>query len=126
MKSIYNCFSGYLFFSLRIFLAFNLKAFVTTQTLDKLIAAAPNIGFSVIPNTGYHTPAARGGRRADILELPANGQKAKSEYSGDRSGTYHCNKAAFDDGQLPGGGKHLRQGYLHELPAEAEIGRAHV
>ena len=39
---------------------FSLKAFVTTQKLDKLIAAAPNIGFNCQPNIGIQTPAARG------------------------------------------------------------------
>ena len=35
-------------------------ALVTTQKLDKLMAAAPNIGFNFHPKTGYHTPAANG------------------------------------------------------------------
>src|SRR5699024_4326602 len=39
---------------------FRRRAFVTTQKLDRLIAAAPNMGFSVQPKTGIHTPAARG------------------------------------------------------------------
>ena len=39
---------------------FSLSAFVTTQKLDKLIAAAPNIGFNLIWKSGYHSPAASG------------------------------------------------------------------
>ena len=39
---------------------FSLSAFVTTQKLDKLMAAAPNIGFSFSPNNGYQIPAANG------------------------------------------------------------------
>ena len=39
---------------------FNLSAFVTTQKLDRLMANAPNIGLSVQPNIGIHTPAASG------------------------------------------------------------------
>lgn len=39
---------------------FNLNAFDTTQKLDKLMAAAPNIGFNFHLNSGYHTPAASG------------------------------------------------------------------
>ncbi len=39
---------------------FSRNALVTTQKLDKLIAAAPNIGFNFHPNIGYHTPAASG------------------------------------------------------------------
>ena len=34
-----------------IFIRLSLNALVTTQKLDKLIAAAPNIGLSVHPNT---------------------------------------------------------------------------
>lgn len=33
---------------------------VTTQKLERLIAAAPNIGFNVHPKIGIHTPAASG------------------------------------------------------------------
>ena len=40
--------------------SFNRRALHTTQTLLKLIAAAPNIGFNFHPNSGYHTPAASG------------------------------------------------------------------
>ena len=43
-----------------IFIRLSLNALVTTQKLDKLIAAAPNIGLSVHPNTGIHAPAASG------------------------------------------------------------------
>ena len=39
---------------------FRRRAFVTTQKLERLIAAAPNIGFSFQPNSGIHTPAASG------------------------------------------------------------------
>ena len=39
---------------------FSLSAFVTTQKLDRLIAAAPNIGLSVQPKIGIQTPAASG------------------------------------------------------------------
>ena len=37
---------------------FSRRALVTTQKLDRLIAAAPNIGLSFHPNKGYHKPAA--------------------------------------------------------------------
>ena len=36
------------------------RAFPTTKRLLRLMAAAPNMGFSFTPNTGYHTPAAKG------------------------------------------------------------------
>ena len=36
------------------------RAFPTTKILLKLMAAAPNMGFSRIWNAGYNTPAARG------------------------------------------------------------------
>ena len=39
---------------------FNRRALVTTQKLDRLMAAAPNIGFKVQPKMGIHTPAAKG------------------------------------------------------------------
>ena len=39
---------------------FSLKALVTTQKLERLMAAAPNMGFNFQPKTGYHNPAARG------------------------------------------------------------------
>ena len=39
---------------------FSLNAFETTQKLDRLIAAAPNMGLSVQPKRGIHTPAASG------------------------------------------------------------------
>ena len=39
---------------------FSRSAFVTTQKLERLMAAAPNIGFSVHPKIGIHTPAASG------------------------------------------------------------------
>ena len=39
---------------------FNLSAFITTQKLERLIAAAPNIGLSSHPKIGIHTPAASG------------------------------------------------------------------
>ena len=39
---------------------FSLNAFVTTQKLDRLIAAAPNIGFNFQPKTGIQIPAASG------------------------------------------------------------------
>ena len=38
----------------------NLKALVTTQKLDKLIANAPNIGFISHPKIGIQSPAAKG------------------------------------------------------------------
>ncbi len=38
----------------------SLKALVTTQKLDRLIAAAANMGFKPQPNVGYNTPAASG------------------------------------------------------------------
>ena len=47
-------------FALRILKKFRRSAFVTTQTLERLIAAAPNIGFSCQPKSGIHTPAASG------------------------------------------------------------------
>jgi len=39
---------------------FKRRAFVTTQKLDKLMAAAPNIGFNCQCSSGIHTPAANG------------------------------------------------------------------
>ena len=39
---------------------FNRSALLTTQKLERLMAAAPNMGFSFHPNTGYHNPAASG------------------------------------------------------------------
>ena len=39
---------------------FSRSAFMTTQKLDRLIAAAPNIGSSIQPVIGIHTPAASG------------------------------------------------------------------
>ena len=39
---------------------FSLNAFVTTQKLDRLIAAAPNIGFNFQPKIGIQIPAASG------------------------------------------------------------------
>ena len=47
-------------FALRMFTKFSRRAFVTTQKLDRLMAAAPNMGFSSQPNTGINKPAARG------------------------------------------------------------------
>jgi len=44
----------------RLLILLSLSAFITTQKLDRLIAAAPNIGLSSHPNTGIKTPAARG------------------------------------------------------------------
>ena len=52
-----------IFLSLRLsltFSKFSLNALVTTQKLDKLMAAAPNIGFNFHPKTGIQIPAARG------------------------------------------------------------------
>ena len=48
---------------LRCFLMLNrlsLSAFATTHTLDRLMAAAPNIGFISQPNSGIQAPAASG------------------------------------------------------------------
>ena len=36
------------------------SALLTTQKLERLMAAAPNIGFNCHPNSGIHTPAASG------------------------------------------------------------------
>ena len=36
------------------------QGIVTTQKLERLIAAAPNIGFNFSPNSGYQIPAANG------------------------------------------------------------------
>ena len=45
---------------LRSLTKFNRSAFITTQKLERLIAAAPNMGVMPTPNTGIHTPAASG------------------------------------------------------------------
>ena len=53
----------FLFLSCLVFLIsnrFSVSAFVTTQKLDRLIAAAPNIGLSCHPRRCIHTPAASG------------------------------------------------------------------
>ena len=42
------------------FVKFSLSAFITTQKLERLIAAAPNMGVMPTPNMGIHTPAANG------------------------------------------------------------------
>ena len=47
-------------FYLYNFTKFSRSAFMTTQKLDRLIAAAPNIGSSIQPVIGIHTPAASG------------------------------------------------------------------
>ena len=47
-------------FYLYSFTKFSRSAFMTTQKLDRLIAAAPNIGSSIQPVIGIHTPAASG------------------------------------------------------------------
>ena len=39
---------------------FNLSAFVTTKKLERLIAAAANIGFNCHPRNFINTPAAKG------------------------------------------------------------------
>ena len=39
---------------------FKRSAFVTTQKLERLIAAAPNMGLRAIPNAGISAPAAIG------------------------------------------------------------------
>ena len=44
----------------RISKKFKRRALDTTQKLDKLMAAAPNIGFSFQPNTGIQSPMASG------------------------------------------------------------------
>ena len=44
----------------RSFTKFRRRAFVTTQKLERLIAAAPNIGLSCKPKNGINTPAASG------------------------------------------------------------------
>ncbi len=49
-----------LFLYLYSFTKFSRSAFMTTQKLDRLIAAAPNIGSSIQPVIGIHTPAASG------------------------------------------------------------------
>ena len=54
---------GFIFLSLSarcISKKLSLSALDTTQKLDKLIAAAPNIGLNSQPNIGIHTPAANG------------------------------------------------------------------
>ena len=48
------------FFELYIENQFKRNALVTTQKLDKLIAAAPNIGFNCQPKIGIQSPAANG------------------------------------------------------------------
>ena len=45
---------------LRSLTKFNRSAFITTQKLERLMAAAPNMGVMPTPNTGIHTPAANG------------------------------------------------------------------
>ena len=45
---------------LRSLTKFNRSAFITTQKLERLIAAAPNMGVMPTPNTGIHRPAANG------------------------------------------------------------------
>ena len=45
---------------LRSLTKFSLSAFITTQKLERLMAAAPNMGVMPTPNTGIHTPAASG------------------------------------------------------------------
>ena len=45
---------------LRSLTKFNRSAFITTQKLERLMAAAPNMGVMPTPNTGIHTPAASG------------------------------------------------------------------
>ena len=73
IPSIFKVFSmiffSFFFFSAFIFLSlsarcrskkFSLSALDTTQKLDKLMAAAPNMGFSFHPRTGIKSPMARG------------------------------------------------------------------
>ena len=43
-----------------MFRKLSLNALVTTQTLERLIAAAPNIGFISQPSRETHAPAASG------------------------------------------------------------------
>ena len=45
---------------LRSLTKFSRSAFITTQKLERLMAAAPNMGVMPTPNTGIHTPAANG------------------------------------------------------------------
>ena len=45
---------------LRSLTKFNRSAFITTQKLERLMAAAPNMGVMPTPNTGIHRPAANG------------------------------------------------------------------
>ena len=47
-------------FVLRMFNKFRRSAFVTTQKLERLMAAAPNMGFSCQPSRLMNTPAASG------------------------------------------------------------------
>ena len=47
-------------FTLYSFTKFSRSAFMTTQKLDRLIAAAPNIGFNFQPSRLMNTPAASG------------------------------------------------------------------
>ena len=54
---IFDLFSVFISLS---FTKLSLSAFVTTQKLDRLIAAAPNIGFIPQPRTDMNTPAASG------------------------------------------------------------------
>ena len=42
------------------FILLSLRALLTTQKLERLIAAAPSMGFSSQPKMGVNTPAARG------------------------------------------------------------------
>ena len=44
----------------RAFTKFSLNAFVTTKKLERLIAAAPNMGFSFQPRRAVNAPAASG------------------------------------------------------------------
>ena len=73
MPSIFRVFSiffssllclGFLIFLSRLLLCmsnrFSRSALVTTQKLDRLMAAAPNIGFSCQPNRWMNAPAASG------------------------------------------------------------------
>ena len=71
MPSIFNVFSM-VFFSFSFLMTFfsrtgcgnrikfSLSALQTTKKLDKLIAAAPNIGFNCQPKIGSKAPAASG------------------------------------------------------------------
>ena len=53
-------FSGRSCFVLRMSTRFSRSALLTTQKLERLMAAAPNIGFKVQPKACIYAPAASG------------------------------------------------------------------